>query len=96
MAGENRVTTDHDEIKRWAESRGGRPAVEGTGSGGDPGILRIEFPEGPQSDDDALEEISWEAWFSAFDENHLALVYQAETADGDESRFNKLIGRESS
>ena len=96
MAGENRTTTDHDEIRRWAESRSGRPAaVEATGDGGDPGILRIAFPGRPESEDEALEEIGWDAWFRAFDENGLALVYQEETADGEESRFNKLVSRES-
>ena len=74
------TTTDHDEIQSWAEARGGRAAaVSGTGSGNDPGILRIEFPDAPQSDDDALEEISWDEWFEAFDANGLALVYQEQT-----------------
>ena len=95
MSGENRTTTDHDEIRRWAEARGGRPAaVEGTGSGDDPGILRIAFPDRQQSDDESLEEISWNEWFEAFDQNGLALVYQEETAEGQESRFNKLVSRE--
>jgi hypothetical protein len=95
MAGENRTTTDHEEIRRWAEARGGTPAaVEGTGSGSDPGMLRIAFPNRPESDDEALEEISWDDWFRAFDDNGLALVYQEQTADGGESRFNKLVSRE--
>ena len=95
MSGESHTTTDHDEIRRWAEARGGRPAaVEGTGSGSDPGILRIAFPGAPESDDEALEDISWEEWFDAFDANELALVYQEQTAEGEESRFNKLVSRE--
>ena len=95
MPGENRTTTDHEAIRRFAEARGGRPAaVEGTGSGNDPGILRIAFPDRPEADDESLEEISWDEWFRAFDENGLALVYQEQTADGQESRFNKLVDRE--
>jgi len=32
MAGETKITTDHDEIRRWVEARGGKPAtVKGTG-----------------------------------------------------------------
>jgi hypothetical protein len=82
------TTTDHDEIRRWAERHGGRPAsVSATGSGDDPGILRIMFPEAPQHDDDALEEISWDEWLQAFDDNDLALVYEPE------SNFNKLVSR---
>src|SRR5918912_3032559 len=96
MPGESHTTTDHDEIRRWAESRGGKPArVEETGSGGDdPGVIRLMFPEASQAHDENLEEISWEEWFEAFDGNGLALVYQEQTAGGDESMFNKLVSRE--
>ena len=88
-------TTDHDEIRKWAEARGGKPArvdAEGHKKGG--GILRINFIE-PGGDDDAdsLEEISWEEWFRTFDENGLALLHQDKTADGKQSRFNKLVSR---
>jgi hypothetical protein len=32
MSAESKTTTDHDEIKKWVESRGGKPAtVKGTG-----------------------------------------------------------------
>jgi hypothetical protein len=95
MPAETRTTTDHEEIRRWAEARGGRPAaVAGTGSEADPGILRIAFPDVPESEDENLEEISWEEWFEAFDRNGLALVYQEETAEGAISRFNRLVSRE--
>jgi hypothetical protein len=88
-----RVTTDHDEIRRWAEARRGRPArVKGTGGPGDPGIIRLDFPDdGP---DPNLEPISWDEWFRKFDENGLAFLYQERTADGKLSRFNKLVSRE--
>ena len=45
------------------------------------------FPDAPQHDDDALEEISWDEWLQAFDDNGLALVYEP---DGN---FNKLVSR---
>src|SRR3954453_15143810 len=96
MSGENRTTTDHDEIRRWAEERGGKPAAgEGPGSGADPRTLRIAFPGRPESDDDSLEEVSWDEWFRAFDENELAFVCQERTAGGEPSRFNKLVSRDS-
>jgi hypothetical protein len=80
------TTTDHDTIRRWVEERGGRPArVTETGSDGDPGILRVDFRE----PDEGLEEISWDDWFQAFEENKLAFLYQ----DEGESRFNKLVDR---
>ena len=91
---ESKTTTDHDEIRRWAEERGGQPArVIGTGKEGDPGLLRIEFPGGP-GDDSNLEPISWEEFFDAFEENGLAFVYQEEKASGETSTFSKLVSRE--
>jgi hypothetical protein len=89
---ESKTTTDHDEIRRWAEERGGRPAtVAGTESGGeDAGVLRIDFPGGAE---DRLEEISWDDWFRKFDEENLAFLYQEQVKSGDESRFFKLVNR---
>jgi hypothetical protein len=92
---DTKITTDHDEIRQWAEARGGRPAAVRTTHGkDDPGIIRLEFPGVPHAKDDALEEISWEEFFEKFDEADLALLYQEETASGQRSNFNKLIGRE--
>jgi hypothetical protein len=87
------TTTDHDLIRQWAESRGAKPAaVKNTGGGDDPGIIRLDFPG--YSGADSLEEISWDEFFEKFDESRLALLYQDETADGEQSNFNKLISRE--
>ena len=88
---EAKTTTNHDEIRRWVEDRGGRPAaVRDTGGGGDdPGILRIDFGD----QDEGLEEISWDEFFQAFDENDLAFLHQDETEDGSQSRFNKFVSR---
>ena len=89
-SGESRVTTDHDEIKRWAESRGGRSAiVESTaGQDDDSGVFRIEFRDEP-----ALEEVDWNRFFKVFDERGLAFLYQDRTSDGKISRFNKFVRR---
>src|SRR5437868_7800683 len=89
----SKVTTDHEEIRQWAEKRGGKPAaVAATESGDDPGILRIDFPG--YSGAGSLEEISWDDWFRKFDESNLAFLYQESTAGGQASNFNKLISRE--
>jgi hypothetical protein len=91
---EAKKTTDHEEIRRWVEERGGRPAkVKGTeGSGDDPGVLRIDFPG--VGEEDRLEEISWDEWFKKFDEENLAFLYQDEVKSGEESRFVKLVRRD--
>jgi hypothetical protein len=91
----NRTITDHDEIRRWAEERGGRPAQVATTAGageGETGIIRIDFPG--FSGEGSLEEISWDEWFRKFDESGLALVVQDRTRGGAKSNFNKLVGRE--
>jgi hypothetical protein len=54
-------------------------------------MIRLDFPG--YSGGSSLEEISWDEWFEAFDENNLALVYQNETSKGEKSNFNKLVGR---
>src|SRR5919107_4617861 len=81
--------TDHDEIRRWAEERGGRPSVVRTGQGPG-GILRFDFGEQEES----LEEISWDEFFEIFDENDLAFLHQDEIEEGGTSRFFKFVARE--
>ena len=94
MASSSKQTTDHDEIKKWAESRGGKPAtVKSTHSDDDPGLIRLMFPDAKNADDDALEEISWDDFFEKFEDSKLALLYQEETSGGDKSNFNKLVKR---
>ncbi|HEY3473068.1 MAG TPA: bifunctional DNA primase/polymerase [Anaerolineales bacterium] len=93
MSGETKKTTDHDEIRKWVEERGGYPAtVVDTGSGGEPGVLRIDFPG--YSGQDSLQRISWEDFFQKFDEENLAFLYQDRVRDGEESRFFKFVSRE--
>jgi hypothetical protein len=93
MARKSRVLTDHDEIRSWAEERDAQPAcVRGTGSEEDVGMIRLDFPG--YSGETSLEPIEWDEWFQKFDENNLALLVEDETARGQTSNFNKIIGRE--
>ncbi len=78
------TTTDHDAIRKWAESHGGHPAVVRTK--GEGGILRIDFGEPEES----LEEVSWDEFFDIFDQNELAFLYEEK---GGDSRFNKFVAR---
>jgi hypothetical protein len=91
---ESKQTTDHDEIRKWVEARGGKPAtIAGTESGADEaGLLRIDFPTGATNP--PLEPISWEDFFKKFDEEGLAFVYQEQKADGEPSYFSKFVSRE--
>jgi hypothetical protein len=87
---ESHRTTNHEEIRRWAEKRNGRPArVAGTGDSDDAGLLRIDFEE----DDESLEAVSWDEFFEKFEDKKLAFVYQDRKADGEPSTFGKLVRR---
>src|SRR5690242_10916895 len=90
---EANTTTDHEEIRKWVEERGGHPAcVCGTGDGDEIGMIRIDFPG--YSGEGKLKPISWEECFEKFEEKKLAFLFQEEK-DGHESRFNKLVSRKS-
>jgi len=85
---DSQVTTDHEEIRRWVEERGGQPSrVKGRD------LLRIDYPG--FSGEDTLEPMDWEEFFQVFDENNLAFLYQETTKDGGESRFSKFVDRDS-
>ncbi len=90
-----RTTTNHDEIRKWVETRGGHPAVVAAtenshGRGG--GLLRIDYDEPGGNDDDRLHRISWNEFFDIFDKNDLAFLHDPEG----ESRFSKFVEKESS
>ena len=89
-----RTLVDHDEIRSWAESRGGKPtAVKGTSRArGDVGMIRLDFPG--YSGEGKLQPIDWDEWFAKFDASNLALVVQDKTSGGEISHFNKLVARE--
>lgn len=92
MSGTAKATTDHDEIRKWVEARGGHPAcVKGTRGKRSGCLLRIDFPG--FSGEETLEPIEWDEFFEVFDDNDLAFLHQ-DTIDGSESRFNKLVARD--
>jgi hypothetical protein len=85
-----KTITDHEEIRRWAEDRGGRPArVKETAGNNGGGVLRFDFGD----KDEALEEIGWDPFFEIFEESGLALLEQEETKSGEKSRFSKFVNR---
>jgi hypothetical protein len=88
-----RILTDHDEIRNWAEARGAKPAcVKGTEGEDDSCLLRLDFPG--YSGEGSLQTISWDRWFNVFDKRNLALIVEDRTADGQPSNFNKLVSRQ--
>lgn len=88
---EAKTTTDHNEIRKWVEARGGRPTVvKGTEGRDGEGLLRIDFAE----PDDKLQPIEWEEFFRTFEDRKLAFLHQDRTADGKQSRFFKFVRRD--
>jgi hypothetical protein len=62
--------------------------VRRTPQGGDVGIIRIMFPNAPQSEHGELVEITWDEFFEEFEKRELALLYD------ENSMFNKIVGRD--
>jgi hypothetical protein len=87
---EARKITNHDEIRRWAEERGGVPVVvkdtEKRGEGA--GVLRFDF-DGREA---SLKEVDWNTFFETFERKRLALLAQ-DHIDGKTSRFFKFVER---
>lgn len=95
MTTSSNVTTNHAQIKKWVEDRGGFPAaVKRTESNDDLGVLRIDFPG--YSGEGSLDRVEWDEWFEKFEESKLAFLHQDMTSDGKVSRFNKLVSRNDS
>jgi hypothetical protein len=86
--GETLATRSHDVIRQWAEERGGTPAtVSSSKRGGEPRVLRINFPGyGGRN----LHQISWDEWFEPFDDRQLTFVFQQHKSDGSQSNFFRL------
>ncbi|NJO02521.1 MAG: hypothetical protein HC880_13265 [Bacteroidia bacterium] len=87
----SQTTHKHEEIRRWAEERGGIPAKVASSGHGD-GVLRIHFPDNSQQDKQ-FEEISWEEFFKIFDKNELDFLYQDKKKSGETSTFHKFVAR---
>ena len=91
MSDDLKYTVDHDEIKRWVERRGGRPAALGRLGRRITG-LRVDFPE--YRIKAALRPISWEGFFRAFEASRWGFVYEEETDPGQLSRFYRFVERD--
>ena len=80
-----RVTTDHETIRRWIESRGGHPAEVSGAPGEDTGALRVDIPG--YDEQEFLAALPWDEFFRRFEAKRLAFVYE------DEGRFFEFVER---
>ncbi|HEX3019501.1 MAG TPA: hypothetical protein VHP36_04335 [Chitinispirillaceae bacterium] len=89
-----RVTTDHNEIRRWIENHNGIPAsvMDKMTPGENAGILRISF-KGERSKEDLIA-VSWEEFFTRFDQANLAFLYEKDIPARNRGNFYKFLSRD--
>lgn len=86
------LTTDHDEIRHWVESVGGRPVqVRLAASTGPVGVPALDVP-GRRTGGD-VENITWDDWFDEFERAGLALLYEPASVPSAAAPYGKLVPR---
>jgi hypothetical protein len=83
-----KITTNHDEIRSWAERRGGKPQIIELDDQQKSVVgVRIDFP-GKLDESYAIESIeqdaSWQRFFTVFDGQSLAFEYSDSEPPRDE------------
>ena len=88
-----KTTTNHDEIRKWVEKRGGHPAVVSAteSRNGNGGLLRIDYDEPGGNHHSRLHRMTWDEFFKIFDRNDLAFRFDPER----DSRFSRFVEKES-
>ena len=91
-----RTLTDRNEIRQWAEARGGNPMLMDTPDGtGMRTRLHLTCGQHAINTDGnggpdrlgGFHLVSWEEWFAALDEGNLALRVSDDPAGGKEAEF---------
>jgi hypothetical protein len=97
-----RILTNREDIRQWAEARGGNPMLMDTPDGtGIRTLLQLTFgqhainTDGNEGPDriGGFHLVSWEEWFAALDEGNLALRVSDDPAGGSEAEF-EFVERE--
>lgn len=76
-----KITTDHEEIRKWAEKHHGKPQIiDDPQAESDEVGIRIDFL-GKKDEKDldtrrTLRDISWDDFFKIFEEKGLAFMYE--------------------
>ncbi|RUT29336.1 hypothetical protein EMQ25_14535 [Arsenicitalea aurantiaca] len=93
----SKILTRHDEIRQWAEARGGNPLLMEMpdGTGGSRTLLQLTFGqhylnadenEGPDRPG-GFDLVSWDDWLAALEANGLAMRVSDDPAGGNEAEF---------
>lgn len=92
-----KITTDHDEIRTWIQSRGGVPQkVYNANALSDKPGLRIKFTNETLNTGRKLKakDVPWEEFFRDFEKMHLAFVY--DNSNENKSKNFTFLAREPS
>ena len=85
-----------DDIRQWAEARGGNPMLMDTPEGtGTRTLLQLTFGQDAINTDGnegpdrigGFQLVSWDDWFAALDESKLALRVSDDESGGNEAEF---------
>lgn len=91
-----KTLTDHNEIRQWAEARGGNPMLMDTPDGtGTRTLLQLTFGQDALNTDGnegpdrigGFQLVSWDEWFAALEDGALALRVSDDLAGGNEAEF---------
>ena len=91
-----KTLTDRDDIRQWAEARGGNPMLMDTPDGtGTRTLLQLTFgqhainTDGNEGPDriGGFQLVSWEAWFVALEAGKLAIRVSDDPSGGNEAEF---------
>ena len=91
-----KTLTSRDDIRQWAEARGGNPMLMDTPDGtGIRTLLQLTFgqhainTDGNEGPDriGGFRLVSWEEWFTALDEGKLAIRVSDDPSGGNEAEF---------
>ncbi|KKB86249.1 hypothetical protein VW29_03305 [Devosia limi DSM 17137] len=91
-----KTLTDREDIRQWAIARGGNPMLMETPDGTrSRTLLQLTFgqyelnTDGNEGPDrlGGFQLVSWDDWFTALDENKLALRVSDDPAGGNEAEF---------
>lgn len=91
-----RLTSDHEEIKNWAEGRGGSPAIlDHPIARADKIGIRIDFPG--ESHEVLMSEkrpATWDEFFKVFEDQQLLFSYDDQAGGGDPSDWYRFERRD--
>lgn len=97
-----KILTDRNDIRQWAEARGGNPMLMDTPDGtGTRTLLQLTFgqhainTDGNEGPDriGGFQLVSWDDWFAALDESTLALRVSDDPSGASEAEF-EFVPRE--